>query len=251
MIAMILTVMSAKRLMYDIRPIKAQRSFCYKCLLTQPHKNVIVVHQEHQPINKLVHTPCPPKLALIIPAWKHSATDTAYTNIAVTLRAAGYQVISQDIAWRHSTFAEWQATITSALTQTTPPITICAFQLGAMATLVAASKIPIENLVLCSPSGYFKEYSDQVLPIERRWMGDARKAEFMQLSGQAVLQGIQVKHGYIIVDEGEFVGRPAYKQWIDDLIKTTGWPLTLVSHEQYGISSPGYQRAVINTLRGL
>jgi pimeloyl-ACP methyl ester carboxylesterase len=189
--------------------------------------------------------------AIIIPAWKQQSGDAAYTNVAAALRNAGYDVTHYPIVWHSSTFAGWAEAIQGAITRATKPVTVCAYGLGAMVALAAAATVPIENLIVCSPCGYFKEYFALVPPGEQRWMGDARKIEFNGLSAAFVLDGPLVGRGHIILDEGEFVARPAYRMWINDLTAATNWPLICLPHEPYGSISPGYQKAVVTTIKTL
>ena len=189
------------------------------------------------------------KPAIIIPAWKHGPDHAAYANVTSALKVTGHHIIGQSLRWNSGTVERWQAEIVQTLHGQKDPITMCAYELGAMPALAAATMYPIENLILCSPHGYYKEYITKDTFITPRWMGDIRKAEFAKLSSSELLRNLKVKNARIILDEAELIGRPAHQEWIHDLIEATGWEVTTLPHESYGLMSPGYQKAVVTAVK--
>jgi pimeloyl-ACP methyl ester carboxylesterase len=191
------------------------------------------------------------KPAFIIPDWKLKASDAAYHNVAAALRRQNYEVLGQDIIWFSSLMAQWTDELSRAMNSQNAPATVFAFGLGGMIALAASTRVPIERLILCSPRGYYREYLPQCTPGDTRWMGDARAAEFAQLSSQELLASMQVKHGSIIIDEAEHIGRQAHKQWVGDIVSATGWEVTALPRQRYGVMSPGYQGILAETVKGL
>lgn len=192
-----------------------------------------------------------PKPAFIIPSWKLSSTDISYRNIAAALRKEGYEVLGHDISWQSHTLTQWTAGLVGALRAQQSPATVYAFGTGTMIALAAAARVPMARLVLCSPRGYFKEYLPQCTPGDMRWIGDARFAEFRAVSGREQLDNLQAASGSIIIDEAELIGRVAHKHYLDDIIESTGWDVKALRRQRYGVMSPGYQDAVVETIRGV
>lgn len=184
------------------------------------------------------------KPAFIIPDRKLRTTHAAYANVGVALQQAGYEVVGQDVAWASGTLERWVYDLVLAMNEREDDAIVCAFGLGGMIALEASTKKPIENLILCSPGGYYKEYLNQPNYIVKRWIGDIRLAEFKQKSLKDLFAKMQVRRGLIIVDASEFIARPAYKQWIDDLVAATGWEVIELPRQKYGVASPGYQKAI-------
>lgn len=191
------------------------------------------------------------KPAFIIPDWKLPSTNIAYCNVAAALRKENYEVLGQDITWCSSLMAHWTGGLVGAMNTQEAPATVYAFGLGGMIALAASVRKPIERLVLCSPRGYYKEYLPKCTPGDTRWMGDARIAEFNQLSAQELLKNIQVEHGSIFIDSAEHIARAAHKQWVEDIVSATGWEVTTLPRQRYGVMSPVYQNALVASVRDL
>jgi pimeloyl-ACP methyl ester carboxylesterase len=189
------------------------------------------------------------KTAFIIPDWQTKTSSTAYVNTVAAFKTSGYTVMGQDFTWTSGTVEKWAYELIRALHEQKNPSVVCAVGLGAMIALAASAKEPIEKLILCSPKGYFREYVQHPRFIPARWMGEYRLKEFSTLTAAETLKNIQVGQGQIILDQGEFIGRPEHKQWMDDLMEYTGWEATAVSHTAYGIMGPGYQRTMVNAAK--
>jgi hypothetical protein len=193
----------------------------------------------------------PTKPAFIIPDWKLAASDIAYRNIGVALREKNYNIVGQDIAWFSGKLSQWNDRLVESLRAQDQPATVYAFGVSSMIALAASAHKPVKRLILCSPRGYYKEYLPQCTPGDMRWIGDGRLVEFIQLSYMDVLSNMQVEYGSIIIDETEHIGRQAHKQWLDDIVAATGWQVTTLPRQRYGVMSPGYQQALVETARAL
>lgn len=186
----------------------------------------------------------------IIPERKLKVDHPVYANLRNALRSCGFELGGCDLVWNSGTMGGWSNNVARTLKEKeSSAATVFSFGLGGMIALEASTISPINKLVLCSPGGYYKEYINQQDYIVKRWVGDARLAEFSQMSIQDLFANMQVKEGLIIVDESEFIGRPAYKQWIDDLAGATNWEVVRLPRQRFGMASPGFQKIIVDTAK--
>ncbi|MGD8374442.1 MAG: hypothetical protein PVI21_06330 [Candidatus Woesebacteria bacterium] len=186
----------------------------------------------------------------IIPERKLKTDHPVYANLRGALRSNGFTIEGCDLVWSSGTMGGWSGDVTRVVKDSGPAI-MFSFGLGGMIALETSVKTPIKKLILCSPGGYYKEYINQQDYIVKRWVGDARLAEFSQMSVQDLFANMQVEEGLVIVDESEFIGRPAYKQWIDDLIGATNWEIIRLPRQRFGMASPGFQKVIVDTVKTL
>lgn len=188
------------------------------------------------------------KPAFIIPDRKLKTSHPNYANLRNALRSSEFLFKGHDPVWAGGVMDCWSSKLAYSLREC-EPATVFAFGLGGMVALEASTKTPIHNLILCAPGGYYKEYVKQQDYIVKRWIGDARLAEFLQMSVKDLFANMQVDNGLIIVDESEFIGRPAYEKWINDLVDATGWQVIKLPRQRFGVASPGYQKAIVEAVK--
>lgn len=98
------------------------------------------------------------KTIFIIPGYRHIPTQKAYQSLSEILRTEGYNPILVTIPWKAATIsANTQYFLKTYKKLQTGKNYILGFSFGAMIAFLAATKIRVDGLILCSLSPYFKE----------------------------------------------------------------------------------------------
>jgi pimeloyl-ACP methyl ester carboxylesterase len=183
------------------------------------------------------------KTALIL-TGKHEITDERYQGIVKAFKDAGWnQAILYEPDWRRHTVKELIDDFLSFIPTDSEPLTLLGFSLGAMIALIASDTLDVDNLALCSPSGYFKEYAPLLTGDDLDY---ARKdlSDFESYSAIEAISKSKAKRGNIIAGENELAEWPDFKKWVSDLRFQTGWDYTELSGVSHEIEAPGYQEAI-------
>jgi len=190
------------------------------------------------------------KTVLVLPGWHHDPAEKRYTNIVEFFHAAGFDVRTHNPDWDKRNTSDWVNDLLADLPDDKSQLTLFGFSMGAMISLLAATHIPVENLILCSPSGYFREYTLLLGDEDAKWAQDNIK-DFEELSVSSIFKQIKVQNGYILAGDREFKQWPDFEQWIGDLKMQTNWPLTTIPDTGHEIEATGYQYAVANLIQQL
>jgi len=182
------------------------------------------------------------KTAIVL-AGRHEVTEERYQPIIDEFKNAGWpNVLLHRPDWQKLSIEELVAEFTRSLTASNAPLTLLGFSLGAMIALIASSKIGVENIVLCSPSGYFLEY-DSLLSVDDRKWAEKKLGDYKTFSAKEIIAGTTAKNGFIIAGETE-LRAPDFKHWLDDLKSSTQWSYTELPNTGHEIEAPNYQNAI-------
>src|SRR5258705_1869469 len=100
------------------------------------------------------------KVVFIIPGFRQKPTQIAYKEIAKKLKSEGYFPVPITINWKETTISENTDYFLSQVKKrdlVNKKIYILGFSYGAMIAFLAATKIKVHGLILCSLSPFFKE----------------------------------------------------------------------------------------------
>ena len=128
------------------------------------------------------------KIVFIIPGFGHRPTNKAYTEIAEILKKEGYRPIPIAIPWKQTTISEnteyflkeyKKRLLRQNKTTARKKVYILGFSFGAMIAFLAATKIRVSGLILCSLSPYFKE---DVVNVKNNWISTIKKQRYQDFS---------------------------------------------------------------------
>jgi pimeloyl-ACP methyl ester carboxylesterase len=183
------------------------------------------------------------KTAVIL-AGRHTITDAMYQPIVSEFKACGWeQVHFYEPDWSVTNVVKLVDDFLAKLPQNSAPLTVLGFSLGAMIALIAANKISVENLILCSPSGYFAEYSQLLTNEDREW-ANKNLEDFRDFSASTIIDRAKVHHGVVLAGEVELREWPGFRQWIADLKSQTAWQYIELPGTGHEIEAPMYQQAI-------
>src|SRR5688572_2041642 len=97
------------------------------------------------------------KSIFIIPGYRHVPTQKAYQAIAALLKDAGYDPILVTIPWKKRTISENTEYFLKTYKKVHTKKYILGFSFGAMIGFLAATKMSVDGLILCSLSPFFQE----------------------------------------------------------------------------------------------
>jgi pimeloyl-ACP methyl ester carboxylesterase len=189
------------------------------------------------------------KRALIIPGWEQDCREARYASVAAAFEEAGFEARSYDPTWGARKMAVWTDELLAQLPDSAE-VTLLGFSLGAMIALMAAARVEVKNLILCSPSGYFYEYAPLLTPEDTEW-ARANVPEFTELSAVDAMRAARVENGFVLAGEKELALWPEFQQWVDDLSTAKGWPVTVVPGAEHEIGDAEYQKQILGLIRSL
>lgn len=104
------------------------------------------------------HRMAPKKIIYIIPGFRQKPTSRAYKQIVKVLKSEGYLPIPIYIPWKKTTISEkTDYFLKQFRKRRAKSKSILGFSFGAIIGFLAATKVPVSALILCSLSPYFKE----------------------------------------------------------------------------------------------
>lgn len=184
------------------------------------------------------------KSAIVI-TGRHEATAERYQGIINYLLSSGWQdpVLYQP-DWSRRSISDLVDDFLKITDVSDPrPLTVIGFSLGGMIALIASNMQPIESLILCSPSGYFKEYARLLTSDDLVW-AQKHLQDFKDYSAHTVIDESNVKHGFVIAGENELAEWRDFKVWINDLRSQTRWTYREVAGVGHEIEAAGYQSRI-------
>jgi len=190
------------------------------------------------------------KTAIILPGWREEPT-THYNAIAKSFTDNGWeQVLIHQLDWEHSSMEQLTDDFLAAVPADSTPLTLLGFSLGAMTALIASSKLDVEHLLLCSPSGYFQEYTPLFTAEDLSWTAK-HLGDYERYSAQEVIKRAKVAHGYVLAGEKELAQWPDFRQWIGDLKRQTNWQYYEIPGVGHDIEHTLYQAKIHETIRSI
>jgi pimeloyl-ACP methyl ester carboxylesterase len=181
--------------------------------------------------------------AIILPGWEHNVEDEGYTNIADMFRENDFEVLFYSPDWQEHDYQAWIAGLVKLTKDSQGPLTVLGFSMGAMTAFMASSDIDLENLILCSPSGYFSEYALLLSNEEKKW-AEINVPDYDKLSAKKIVESCRVAHGYILAGRKELSDWPDFDKWTTDLQQMTNWVFIKIDDAGHEIEDLNYQNAI-------
>lgn len=185
-----------------------------------------------------------PMRTAIVLAGRHDITDKMYRPIVDEFKTQGWdKVIYYGPDWDAKSVEKLISDFLKKVPDDAQPLTLLGFSLGAMIALIAAEKLKIENLILCSPSGYFQEYDTLLTDDDRAW-ADKELTDFRNYSAVQVIRNVYPAHGVLLAGESGLKQWPDFKKWVEDLKSNSGWKYIELAKTGHEIESFTYQAAI-------
>jgi len=143
----------------------------------------------------------PKKTIFVIPGYRHVPTNKAYLALSEILKSEGYEPILVEIPWKKTTISENTAHFIKTYNKIkTRKKYILGFSYGAMIAFLAATKISVDTLILCSLSPYFQEDLPKKKvyfrsPIQADRYNDFSKLHFATLAKKLKAKKIHLLYG--------------------------------------------------------
>lgn len=193
------------------------------------------------------------KLTFIIPGFRQKTTSKAYKNVAKVLKKAGHTPIAIKIPWNQSTISENTAyflkeykrkLLLKKKTVKREKRYILGFSFGAMIAFIAATKVRVDGLILCSLSPYFKEDLPKTKQRGSSALETSRYQDFSKHSSNSLTKQIKTKKILMLYGTKEstkLIKRvtKAYKQ-----ISSTQKKLVPITKTEHNIGTPKYLRTI-------
>ncbi len=190
------------------------------------------------------------KTAIIIPGWQEE-TSKHHEEIAQLFHERGYeQVVIHTPNWKKASMKYFVSDFLNTISSDGDAHTLFGFSMGAMIALVVSCTVQVDNLILCSPSGYFKEYMSLFSEEDFAWTAK-NLPDFSAYSSADILDSLRVNNGYIIAGEKELAEWPDFRQWITDLREKTSWQYSEVTTVGHDIAHVDYMRQIAQVIRSI
>ncbi|MBI5123053.1 hypothetical protein HZA75_04310 [Candidatus Roizmanbacteria bacterium] len=151
------------------------------------------------------------KTVFILPGYRQTPKQKAYQAIAAILKNEGYDPILVTVPWKESTISE----NTELFLQKFKKIQrkkkyILGFSFGAMIAFLAATKVDVEGLILCSLSPYFKE---DLPKVKKNLLSPIQKERYEDFSSlHCATLAKQIKAKQVLMVYGSKEARPLKKR---------------------------------------
>ncbi|OGM20342.1 hypothetical protein A2714_04835 [Candidatus Woesebacteria bacterium RIFCSPHIGHO2_01_FULL_38_9] len=134
------------------------------------------------------------KIAYIIPSFKSSPKEKAYLNIGRFFREANIEPIYVDVKWDNSTISQnTENFISLANSKQSEYTCVLGFSFGTLIAFIAASKIKMDLLILCSLSPYFSEDLPYLKKSWKENVGKNRVKDLEAINSKNAAQKISTK----------------------------------------------------------
>lgn len=183
------------------------------------------------------------KIAIVL-AGRHEITKDQYQPIVNEFQANGWErVIFYEPNWQTNNVESLVSNFIASLPEDNQPLTLLGFSLGAMIALIATTRTAVDNLILCSPSGYFAEYDKLLTHDDKAWANENLK-DFRGFFATKTITNAKVSRGVIIAGQAELEQWPDFRQWVSDLKSQTGWKYIEIPGAGHEIEALAYQDSI-------
>ncbi len=187
------------------------------------------------------------KNVFIIPGFGHKSSGKAYKNIAGILKEEGYSPIPVSISWRKNTIRQsaeyflkkYKLFLTKKSKR--QKNYILGFSYGAIIAFIAATKIQVDGLILCSLSPFFKE--DLPKKISKKRL----KEFFLETNCYDLISQIKTKQVHMLYGINE--AKPLIKRVNETFnhIQSPRKYLTAISKTEHNIGDKRYLYQIYKT----
>jgi pimeloyl-ACP methyl ester carboxylesterase len=192
------------------------------------------------------------KSVIINPGWSQSSDNERFDFVANAYRDKGYRALRYSPSWDGRTMNDWVDGPIRLIDQIEDEVALWGFSLGAMASLIISAQRPVTSLILCSPSGYFREHlpliDNKYLKVWNRRQLDA----FESFSIYDTVERMQSKDNYVLAGQVEVERWPEIHKVVDDLKATDKFNVNLIKDVNGDdFSTPNYQQAILEAIGSL
>lgn len=152
------------------------------------------------------------KIVFIIPGFRHKIGQKAYLLLKRKLKTDGFVVAPIAMPWRGSTITDNTTFFLKKCNEklaklkiSSKDVYLLGFSYGALVAFLAATKIPVSGLILCSLSPFFKEDLPKTLPKNVSLLEEKRFVEFAKLKVRILAKKIKAKSVCMLYGEKESV----------------------------------------------
>jgi esterase/lipase len=144
------------------------------------------------------------KTIFIVPGYRQVPTQKAYQSLSEILRDEGYEPILVTIPWKKTTISENTEYFIKTYNKIkTKKKYILGFSFGAMIAFLAATKISVDGLILCSLSPYFQEDLPKKKTFFRSPIQADRYNDFSQLHFTTLAKQLKTKKIHLLYGSKE------------------------------------------------
>lgn len=134
------------------------------------------------------------KVIFIIPGYRQKITSKAYVRLSEMFTVEGYTPILVDIPWKNTTISENTAYFLKVYRSVkSQEKYILGFSYGAMIAFIAATKISVYGLILCSLSPYFNEDISKKRTAAQTTLMRMRYKDFLTFHAESLSKMIKAK----------------------------------------------------------
>lgn len=140
------------------------------------------------------------KYVFIIPGFRQSIGQKGYSYLRQNLKKEGYIVVPIRVPWKGSTITDNTTYFLEKFSEkiekykiSSKNIYFLGFSYGALIAFLAATKIHVAGLILCSLSPFFKEDLPKILPKNSSSLQLKRLTAFANLHGKKLAKKIKAK----------------------------------------------------------
>lgn len=135
------------------------------------------------------------KVIFIIPGYRQKVTNKAYLRLSEILTLEGHTSILVPISWKNSTISDnISHFLTLYKTVKSREKYILGFSYGAMIAFIAATKVNVQGVILCSLSPYFNEDLFKKRTKEQSSLMRMRYKDFLKFHATSLSKSIKAKH---------------------------------------------------------
>lgn len=183
------------------------------------------------------------KKVIIIPGLTDEVVIEPYERIAGYFKSNGFDPAVLYPDWTKKNTKDWVSAVQGLVEGGSNELSILGFSMGAMVALLSSTVVSVDNLILCSPSGYFKEYAPLLTDDDMTWALE-NITDFQELSAKAILKKSHATKSYLLAGDRELKEWKDFRKWIGDIQRQTNWDLKTVKDTGHEIESEEYQDAV-------
>lgn len=181
----------------------------------------------------------------IIPGFRQKPTQKVYKQLSSLLKTRGFTPIVVPVDWRQKTISE-NSEYFLKMYKKIPSSRkyVLGFSYGAMIAFVSATKLPVQGLILCSLSPYFKEDLDNLSRSEYSTLPELYYQDFSKLQFNTLSKKIKAKKLFMIFGMKEEL--PLIIRSIDTFhtISAESKYLIAIRNTYHNISDKKYLRAI-------
>lgn len=191
------------------------------------------------------------KIAFIIPGYSESKKNNpAYNKIAGYFKAKGIQSVIVDMDWKYKTMSDYVEQFKQAYYKNKKgaEVYFLGFSYGAMVSFISSAELKPKVQILCSLAPYFKEDFPYIREWWKRYIGQARLADFHKISFNELSKKISIK---TIILAGDKEGKEVDRRVKDANKKIKNSQLIIIPKANHRIQQDEYLAEVKKVIKSL